>query len=131
MTFICSESLLYAKEYIHQFTHHVKINIYTDKNGREPFNEWLRVQDTKIRYRIRNKIDRIEEYGIFGDYKRINQLIYELKFHFGAGYRVYFSLINQQEILILCGGDKSTQQRDIEKAKQYLESYHDRYQTIH
>lgn len=110
----------------------MKIKIYQDQNGREPFNDWLaKLKNFQLEFKIHNRFDRIEEYGIFGDYKRIDPMIYELRFHTGSGYRVYFSYLNRHEILILCGGDKSTQKRDIEKAKQYLEYYNDYEKTIH
>ncbi len=109
----------------------MKITIYKDLTGREPFNDWLIKQETITRTRIRNRIDRIQEYRIFGDYKNIESEIYELRFHFGSGYRVYFIFNHPYEIVILCGGDKSTQSRDIEKAKQYLKQHRYGKQTIH
>lgn len=88
------------------------------------FNDWLlKKLDPQIKFRIRDRIDRIEEYNILGDWKWIDEEICELRFHFGAGYRVYFSFYDSQTITILCGGDKSSQSSDIIKAKQYLEDY--------
>jgi len=100
----------------------VKINIYKNSKGREPFNDWLNSLDTQIKFRIRHRIDRIEEFRFFGDYKRLDEQLYELRFHFGAGYRVYFLYLKPEEIFILCGGDKSSQKHDIKKAKEYMEA---------
>ena len=61
------------------------------------------------------------EFGWLGDYKHIENGIYEMRFHFAAGYRVYFIFLNRDEIVLLNGGDKSSQAKDIKKAKQYLE----------
>ncbi|MYF56288.1 type II toxin-antitoxin system RelE/ParE family toxin, partial [Candidatus Poribacteria bacterium] len=49
--------------------------------------------------------------------------LFELRIHFGPGYRVYFSEVRDTLILLLCGGDKSSQQRDIERAKTYWQDY--------
>ena len=56
-----------------------------------------------------------------GDYKFIGNKIYELRIHCGAGYRVYYTLRTNTIILLLAGGDKSSQKKDIEKAKAILE----------
>jgi len=61
--------------------------------------------------------------GQFGDYKRISHQLYELRLFFGPGYRVYFGEQRSEVIIILAGGDKSTQQRDIKKAKDYWKAY--------
>jgi putative addiction module killer protein len=100
----------------------LKIAIYKNKKGCEPFNQWLYDLDKSVIFRIRDRIDRIEEYGFLGDFKRLNEKIYELRFHFGAGYRIYFSQY-KEKIVLLCAGDKSSQSADIIKAKQYLEDY--------
>ena len=57
------------------------------------------------------------------NYKSVGDGIYELRFFFGAGYRVYFAFDGENVILLLCGGDKSTQNDDIKKAKEYLKIY--------
>jgi putative addiction module killer protein len=72
--------------------------------------------------RIRAKIDRVEEGGL-GNYKPLGVGLFEFKFDFGAGYRVYFAIDGDEIILLLVGGDKSTQKRDIEKARQYWTDY--------
>ena len=73
---------------------------------------------TKIR--ILARLERIKN-GNFGDHKSIDQDVSELRLDFGPGFRLYYSIRNQKIVLLLYGGDKSTQSRDIEKAKQIFE----------
>ena len=61
--------------------------------------------------------------GNFNNYKSVGDGVFELRFFFGAGYRVYFAFDGENVILLLCGGDKSTQNDDIKKAKEYLKIY--------
>ena len=63
-------------------------------------------------------MDRVEV-GNYGDYKPLGDGVYELKLHFGSGYRVYFAEYDNIIVILLCGGDKSTQSKDIEIAKTY------------
>ncbi len=97
----------------------MKILIYRDRKGREPFNNWLRkLKDKTSAIRIRDRINRIEEFGNLGDSKYLNDGIYELRFHFGGGYRVYFCYEDNEIILLLGGGNKNSQVKDIKLAKQ-------------
>jgi len=90
-------------------------------NGKSPIMDWLiLLKDKKMRDRIANRIKRISSDNL-GDYKRIDNELSEFRFKFGSGYRIYFSEVNNVIILLLCGGDKSTQSRDIKKAKEYLQ----------
>ena len=61
--------------------------------------------------------------GTFGDAEPVGEGVTELRIHWGPGYRVYFARIGQVIVLLLCGGDKTTQQRDIDRAKEYFENY--------
>ena len=63
------------------------------------------------------------KFGQFGDCKALNDGIYELRLFFGPGYRVYFGQHKGKTILLLAGGDKSSQSRDIKKAKEYWRIY--------
>jgi len=63
------------------------------------------------------------ERGGFGDCKPLQDGVWELRIDHGPGYRVYYSLIGKKIVLLLCGGDKRTQQRDIMQAITYLEDY--------
>jgi len=98
------------------------IKIYITPNGAEPFSRWLKSLDSKIRNRIKERLDRIA-FGNFGDYKFIKEGIFELRLHFGAGYRIYFGLQGNAMVLLLCGGDKSTQTKDIARAIAYWRDY--------
>ena len=75
------------------------------------------LSDSRARYRILVRIQRLEE-GNAGDCSPIGSGLSEMRIHYGTGYRVYFKTIGDEIIILLCGGDKSTQQKDIAKAKQ-------------
>lgn len=96
-----------------------EIEVYELPNGQAPFTEWFTsIQDTKTQTRIRGRLDRLEK-GNFGDYESVGSGIFELRLHFGPGYRIYFGEVDRTIVLLLCGGDKSTQTRDIQRAKTY------------
>lgn len=59
-------------------------------------------------------------FGHFGDHKRINSKLFELRFFFGSGYRVYYTVRNGEIIFLLVGGDKSSQSKDIDTANNLL-----------
>ena len=99
------------------------VQVYQTTDGREPFNEWLvSIRDIESQDRIRARLERLED-GNLGDCKSVGEGVFELRIHFGAGYRVYFGQIGNTIILLLCGGDKSSQRRDIERAKMYWLEY--------
>ena len=106
--------------------HHVRprsLQAYQDPNGREPFTQWLiSIHDRRTRNRIERRLDRIKS-GNFGDYRSVGAGVFELRFSFGVGYRIYFGEVDDTSILLLCGGDKSSQARDIERAKRYWLEY--------
>ncbi|MDR1453432.1 MAG: type II toxin-antitoxin system RelE/ParE family toxin [Candidatus Margulisbacteria bacterium] len=84
------------------------------------FDEWLlKLKDRQSAGLIVKHIDRMRR-GNLGNVKNVGGNLFEKKMHQGAGYRLYFVNKNSQLIIILCGGDKSTQQKDIEKAKQII-----------
>jgi putative addiction module killer protein len=96
-----------------------QIKIFKLNNGKEPLKIWLKSLDSAIQRRIINRFDKIDE-GNLGDFKIIDNEIKELRFKFGSGYRIYFHETNNAIILLISGGDKSTQSKDIVKAKEYL-----------
>ena len=104
----------------------IKIGIYTAKNGIEPFSVWLNKLDLKTRAIIRTRLNRIQ-LGNFGDIKRIKngEGILELRINYGSGYRIYFGRKGYTIIVLLVGGDKQSQNRDIAKAKRYWLDYKD------
>ncbi len=95
-----------------------KIKIFQDNNGKEPFAEWIDSLSLKERSRIFTRLDRVET-GNMGDHRSVGGGVGELRFHFGPGYRVYYGETGNTVILLLCGGDKSSQNKDIKKAKAY------------
>ncbi len=92
---------------------------YSLPSGKKPFLEWLStINDEKTYARIYARLDRLH-FGHYGDYKMLGGGIYELKLDFGPGYRIYFGKLKQHVILLLIGGDKSSQARDILQARDY------------
>ena len=80
------------------------------------FMDWLAgLRDGQARARIAKRIDRIAV-GNFGDTKSVGGGISELRFAFGPGYRVYYAVRGNLVVILLCGGDKGSQDRDIERA---------------
>ena len=98
------------------------IEVYVTEAGREPFFEWLFSLDQVIQTRLENRILRLGE-GDFGDCKPVGEGIFELRFFFCPGYRIYFSQYGGCIILLLCGGNKHTQTKDIQKAKGYWRKF--------
>lgn len=93
---------------------------YQTADGAEPFTEWLRaLRDKEGRTRIRARLNRLELNGNPGDYKAVGTNLYELSIDCGPGYRIYCAFAGRQVILLLCGGDKSSQPRDIERAEKF------------
>jgi len=87
----------------------------------EEFDKWLRkLKDLRAKAKILFRIQKIENDEHFGDCKLVWNGIRELKIDFAKGYRVYFKESDGKIIILLIGGYKSTQQRDIEKAKEIL-----------
>lgn len=89
-------------------------------NGDSPFIEWEDELDAVARAAVRIRINRVR-LGNFGDCSPITGVpgLYELRLHLGPGYRVYFGKIKDTIVIILCGGDKRSQGRDIRKAEKY------------
>ncbi len=97
--------------------------IYTKPSGKKPFSLWLnRLKDERSRRRILTRLRNLEE-GNFGDSKHLKGGIRELRLFFGPGYRVYFGVDNMQIVVLLCAGEKGSQQKDIEKALIYWKEY--------
>jgi putative addiction module killer protein len=100
-----------------------QLEIYETEEGKQPFVEWLEsLSDKTARYRIKERLDRVA-LGNLGDYKLIKKGVAELRLSFGPGYRIYYAEDSDKIILLLCGGNKSTQSSDIKKAVAYWEDY--------
>ena len=82
------------------------------------YKKWIDgLRDSRARYKILTRIERLAE-GNPGDVWPVGEGISELRIHYGPGYRVYYKDTGKEIIILLCGGDKSTQQEDIARAKQ-------------
>lgn len=99
-----------------------KVDYYEDARGRAPIIDWLRSLDRTVRARIGERINRLR-LGQVGDFKPLGQQLFGLKMHFGPGHRIYFGYLAEKLILLLAGGDKSSQDRDIIKARRYWNEY--------
>lgn len=85
--------------------------------GASPFQQWLdRLKDRAALARIRMRVDRLAD-GLFGDCRAVGEGVSELRIDCGPGYRVYYARAGQTVILLLAGGDKGSQQRDIALAQ--------------
>ena len=97
--------------------------VYRDPAGTEPFTDWLHsLRDSSTRRRILQRLFRLEN-GNFGDCQPVGGGLSELRLFFGPGYRVYFGQEHGFIVVLLCGGDKSSQRRDILKAQSYWKEY--------
>ena len=106
-----------------------EVIVYQTESGREPFNEWLdSLKDAKTVARIISRLERVE-LGNYGDAKSVGEGVKELRYTFGAGYRVYFAEVENMVLLLLCGGDKSSQRRDVKTAQSYWQDYRRRQET--
>jgi putative addiction module killer protein len=97
------------------------IEIYRTATNREPYTEWETSLDRQIRARIDARLARIRFTGNLGDFKSVHDGVFELRFDFGPGYRVYFGFdqMKSKLIILLAGGSKRHQAQDIAKAKEY------------
>ena len=103
----------------------VELRIYALPDGSEPYTRWeAALRDRQARARIRARIGRLR-LGNFGDAKRVGE-VFELRVHAGPGYRIYYGRDGDAVVVLLCGGDKGSQARDIERAEGYWRDYRSR-----
>ena len=96
---------------------------YKSESGKVPFNIWLDgLRDRKTRQRILNRLFRVET-GHYGDHKLVGDGIVELRLFFGPGYRIYFGEDGDKIVVLLTGGDKNSQNKDIRQAQAYWKEY--------
>ena len=101
-----------------------EVLVYKTPEGKEPFIDWLfSLRDKMARHRIETRIDRVKQ-GNYGDHKQF-QGILEIRLDFGKGYRVYCGEDGNKLVILLIGGDKSSQEKDIKKAVEYWRDYHE------
>jgi len=110
-----------------------EIRNYLTVDGKNVFDEWLdslrdrldSLRDRRAKAKIRTRLDRVED-GNLGDYKSVGEGVCELRIDYGSGYRIYFGQEGITVIILLCGGNKSTQEQDIVKAHEYWKDYRSR-----
>ena len=100
-----------------------QIRIYQTKDKESPFENWLdNLNDINAKARILQRIDRIA-LGNFGDCEPVGDGVHEVRIDYGPGYRIYFGNDGKMLVILLCGGTKRNQEKDIRKAKEYWQDY--------
>lgn len=98
---------------------------YRTPDGKAVVEVWLQsIHDRKTRARLLIRLDRLEN-GLFGDSLPVGEGVVELREHFGPGYRIYVAPDGKKIVVLLCGGEKASQARDIKTAQQYWKKYTD------
>ena len=101
----------------------IEIEIYEASSGKRPFQVWFEnIRDTLTKVKVAARIDRLKQ-GNFGDCKSVGGGVCELRIRFGPGIRIYYSRVGSKLVLLLCGGDKGSQDKDIDTAREYLKNY--------
>jgi putative addiction module killer protein len=99
------------------------VRIYATAAGRAPYLDWFgALRDQRAKQKIDARIGRVR-LGNFGQARGVGEGVFELKVDFGPGYRIYFGQDEADLVILLCGGDKSTQNADIRQAKAYWAQY--------
>lgn len=99
-----------------------QLEIYQDAKGKRPFVDWIiSLKNTEDRAKINARLARLRT-GNLGDYKSVGEGVYELRIDTGPGYRIYFAHRGNNK-LILLGGTKRAQLKDIARARDYLMDY--------
>ena len=102
------------------------LKTYVSPEGKDVFQEWFtHLKDRKGRSIIRARLDRLET-GNPGDCAGVGAGVHELRIHWGPGYRIYFGEEGKTAVILLIGGDKSTQRKDIHKAQAFWAEYRNR-----
>ena len=100
-----------------------EIRHYVTKDGKIPFREWFEsLKDPTAQMKIDIRLDRVE-LGNFGDTESVGKGVYELRIDYGPGYRVYYAHEGRSIVLLLCGGDKRKQKKDIKQAQAYWKEH--------
>ena len=95
---------------------------YLTADGRNPFREWLAAVDVAVKARIQARVLRLE-LGNLGDHKSVGAGVLEARLTFGPGYRIYFGRDGESIIVLLTGGAKASQARDIRRAQDFWRDY--------
>lgn len=100
-----------------------EVQRYVTPDGKIPFDEWFfTLRDSQAQIIINKRLNRVS-LGNLGNYRSVGEGVCELKINYGPGYRIYFGQVGTTIVLLLCGGDKSTQEQDIRQAIEYWTDY--------
>jgi putative addiction module killer protein len=103
--------------------HEREVRVYRTRDGKTPFLDWRsRLRDEQGRQKVDARIARLRM-GNFGDARSVGGGVQELKINFGPGYRVYFARDGTSIVILLLGGDKGTQNKDMRTAQAYWAAY--------
>ena len=103
----------------------LELRFYQTAHGKCPFIEWLTDVDRQARARVEARLARVVT-GNLGDIRPVGGGVVELRIDWGPGYRVYAARVGPVMVLLLCGGDKRTQQKDIQRAQAYFKDHKSR-----
>jgi putative addiction module killer protein len=96
---------------------------YLDGHGKDQFQKWLdSLRDRRAKIAVIRRVARLEA-GLFGDHKSLRGGIQELRIDIGSGYRIYYAIVGQAVILLICGGSKQSQEHDIDSAIRMLHDW--------
>lgn len=102
-----------------------KVRVLVDDSEKVPFEKWYEsLKDKKARLAVASRILRVRQ-GNFGDHHGVGGGVQELRIHLGPGFRVYYGLHGNEVVILLGGGSKRTQEKDIEEAISLWERYRD------
>lgn len=99
-----------------------------DKNGKKPFREWINSLSAELEEKIEAYIGRVAEGGSKKNIEAVGNGVFEIKINYGPGYRVYFG-IDKEKMILLIGGEKNSQSKDIENAKK-IWSYYEKIRKL-
>jgi putative addiction module killer protein len=103
-----------------------EIRHYLTDKEKDVYMEWRqKLRDTNAKIAVDRRINRVE-LGNFGDHRFCRDGVWKLRIDVGPGYRIYYAIAGTQIILLLCGGDKRTQDADIDRACEFLADWHKR-----
>ena len=101
----------------------MQLSYYQSPAGRRPFVEWLvQLGESMASARVQARLARVAS-GNLGDIRALGEGVMEMRIDFGPGYRLYFAIASRTVLLLLCGGDKSSQEKDIQRAKGYFQDF--------
>ena len=100
-----------------------QVIVYATESGKEPFTDWLYgLRDGLVQKLILARVSSLQQ-GNYGDCEPVGEGVSELRMFFGSGYRVYFGEYDGNIVVLLYGGDKGSQSKDIQQAKAYWKEY--------